>query len=97
MSDSKTFLCISNYFKGNAFLTSLKKQGNRVFLVTTEQLRDKPWAVEYIDEIFYMPGQDLDWDMDLLLKGVGGLMKEHKVDAIVALDDYDVEKAAFLR
>ena len=97
MSDSKTFLCISNYFKGNAFLTSLKKQGNRVFLVTTEQLRDKPWAEEYIDEIFYMPGQDLDWDMDLLLKGVGGLMKEHKVDAIVALDDYDVEKAAFLR
>lgn len=97
MSDSKTFLCISNYFKGNAFLTSLKKQGNRVFLVTTEQLRDKPWAVEFIDEIFFMPGQDLDWDMDLLLKGVGGLMKEHKVDAIVALDDYDVEKAAFLR
>ena len=97
MSESKTFLCISNYFKGNAFLTSLKKQGNRVFLVTTEQLRDKPWAFEYIDEIFYMPGQDLDWDMDLLLKGVGGLMKEHKVDAIVALDDYDVEKAAFLR
>jgi len=97
MSDSKTFLCISNYFKGNAFLTALKKQGNRVFLVTTEQLRDKPWAVEYIDEVFYMPGQDLDWDMDLLLKGVGGFMKEHKVDAIVALDDYDVEKAAFLR
>lgn len=97
MSDSKTFLCISNYFKGNSFLTALKKQGNRVFLVTTEQLREKPWAFEYIDEVFYMPGQDLDWDMDLLLRGVGGLMKEHKIDAIIALDDYDVEKAAFLR
>ncbi len=97
MSDSKTFLCISNFFKGNAFLTSLKKQGNRVFLVTTEQLQDKAWAVEFIDEIFYMPGQDLEWDMNLLLKGVGGLMKDHKIDAIVALDDYDVEKAAFLR
>lgn len=97
MSTSKTFLCVSNYFKGNAFLIALKKQGNRVFLITTEQLRDKPWAQEYIDEIFYMPGQDLDWDMNLLLKGVGGLMKEHKIDAIVALDDYDVEKAAFLR
>lgn len=97
MNDSKTFLCISNYFKGNSFLTSLKKQGNRVFLITTEKLRSKPWAFEYIDEIFYMPGQDLDWDMNLLLKGVGGLMKEHKVDAIIALDDYDVEKAAFLR
>ncbi|MFN3759615.1 MAG: acetyl-CoA carboxylase biotin carboxylase subunit family protein [Algoriphagus aquaeductus] len=97
MNDSKTFLCISNYFKGNAFMTALKKQGNRVFLVTTEQLREKPWAFEYIDEVFYMPGLDLDWDMDLLLKGVGGLMKEHKIDSIVALDDYDVEKAAFLR
>lgn len=97
MEASKTFLCISNYFKGNALLTALKKQGNRVFLITTEQLRDKPWASESIDEIFYMPGLDLDWDLDLLLKGVAGLMKEHKIDAIIALDDYDVEKAAFLR
>ena len=97
MDSSKTFLCISNFFKGNAFLIALKKQGNRVFLVTTEKLKDKPWAFEYIDEVFYMPGQDLDWDMDLLLKGVGGLMKDHKIEAIIALDDYDVEKAAFLR
>ena len=97
MSTSKTFLCISNYFKGNAFLTALKKQGNHVLLITTEQLRNKPWAFEYIDEIFYMPGLDLDWDLDILLKGVGGLMKDHKIEAIVALDDYDVEKAAFLR
>lgn len=92
-----TFLCISNYFKGNAFLTSLKKQGNQVFLVTSEKLKDSPWAYEYIDEVFFMPGQDLDWDLDLLLKGVGGLMKDHKIDSIVALDDYDVEKATFLR
>ena len=97
MESSKTFLCISNYFKGNAFLTSLKKQGNRVLLVTTEKLKEKPWAFEYIDEVFYMPGQDLDWDLALLLKGVGGLMKDQKIEAIIALDDYDVEKAAFLR
>lgn len=93
----KTFLCISNYFKGNAFLISLKKQGNRVFLVTSENLKEHPWAFEYIDEVFFMPGQDLDWDLNLLLQGVGGLMKENKIDAIVALDDYDVEKATFLR
>ncbi len=93
----KTFLCISNFFKGNAFLTALKAQGNKVFLVTSEKLKDKPWAFESIDEIFYMPGQDLDWDLDLLLKGVGGLMKAHKIQSIIALDDYDVEKATFLR
>jgi biotin carboxylase len=97
MTTAKTFLCISNYFKGNAFLRALKKQGNRVFLITSEQLREKPWAFDSIDEVFYMPGQDLDWDLDLLLKGVGGLMKDHKIEAIIALDDYDVEKASFLR
>ena len=93
----KTFLCISNFFKGNAFLTALKKQGNRVFLITSEKLKEKPWAFEYIDEVFYMPGQDLDWDLNLLLQGVSGLMKHHKIETIIALDDYDVEKATFLR
>ena len=93
----KTFLCISNFFKGNSFLVALKKQGNRVFLITSEKLKDQPWAFEYIDEVFYMPGQDLDWDLDLLMKGVGGLMKNHKIESIIALDDYDVEKATYLR
>jgi hypothetical protein len=93
----KTFLCISNYFKGGAFLISLKKAGNTVFLVTTEKLRESNWPHEYIDEIFYMPGQDLDWDLEKLLIGVAGIMRGTKIDAIVALDDYDVEKATFLR
>jgi hypothetical protein len=93
----KTFLCISNFFKGNDFITELKKQGNRVFLITSEKLRDKPWAFEYIDEIYYMPGHDLDWDLTILLKGVSSLMRKHKIQSIVALDDYDVEKATYLR
>lgn len=93
----KNFICISNYFKGNDFLINLKKQGNRVYLITSEKLRDKPWAMEYIDEIFFMPGQDVDWNLDDLLLGVASLMRHKKIDAIVALDDFDVEKAAFLR
>lgn len=98
MRDSnKTFLCVSNYFKGSDFLISLKKAGNTVFLITTEKLRESPWPFEYIDEVYYMPGQDLDWDLEKLLFGVAGIMKTIKIDAIVALDDYDVEKATFLR
>lgn len=93
----KTFVCISNYFKGADFLINLKKLGNTVFLVTSEKLRNKPWPFEYIDEIFYMEGQDIDWNLEHLLLGVGNLMKSHKVDAIVALDDFDVEKATYLR
>ncbi|MCB0443936.1 MAG: ATPase, partial [Flavobacterium sp.] len=94
---TKTFICISNYFKGNDFLINMKRLGNKVFLITSEKLRDKPWAFDSIDEIFYMPGQDMDWDLDMLLQGVAGLMRKEKIDAIVALDDFDVEKATFLR
>ena len=94
---AKTFICISNYFKGNDFLINMKKLGNKVYLITSEKLRDKPWAHDSIEEIFYMPGQDVDWDLDMLLHGVAGLMRKEKIDAIVALDDFDVEKATFLR
>ncbi|MCR9014083.1 ATP-grasp domain-containing protein [Aquiflexum gelatinilyticum] len=97
VDNHKTFLCISNYFKGSAFLIALKKAGNQVYLITSEKLKENNWPREYIDEIFFMPGQDLDWDLETLLVGVGGLMKGVKIDAIVALDDYDVEKATFLR
>jgi len=97
MAAHKTFVCISNYFKGSAFLVNLKKKGNTVFLVTSEKLRDKPWPFEYIDEIFFMEGQDIDWNLEHLFLGVSNLMRNHKVDAIVALDDFDVEKATYLR
>lgn len=97
MENSKTFLCISNYFKGADFLINLKKLGNKVYLVTSEKLRDKPWPHQHIDEIFYMEGQDVDWNLEHLLLGVGNFMKSTKIDAIVALDDYDVEKATYLR
>ncbi|WP_426091188.1 ATP-grasp domain-containing protein [Flavobacterium sp. DSR3-2] len=97
MENCKTFLCISNYFKGADFLINLKKLGNKVYLVTSEKLKDKPWPHQHIDEIFYMEGQDVDWNLEHLLLGVGNFMKSTKIDAIVALDDYDVEKATYLR
>jgi hypothetical protein len=97
MKNAKTFICISNYFKGADFLIHLKSLGNKVYLITSEKLRDKPWPHDSIDEIFYMQGQDIDWNLEHLLLGIGNLMKSNKVDAIVALDDYDVEKATYLR
>ena len=97
MKNSKTFLCISNFFKGADFLIQLKKQGNQVYLVTSDKLKDEAWPHDYIDEIFYMEGQDVDWNLDHLLLGVVNFMKSTNVDSIVALDDYDVEKATYLR
>ena len=97
MENPKTFICISNYFKGADFLIHLKELGNKVYLITTEKLRDEPWPFKHIDEVFYMTGQDTDWNLEHLLLGVGNLMKSNAVDAIVALDDFDVEKATYLR
>lgn len=97
MESAKSFVCISNYFKGTDFLIQLKKLGNTVYLVTSEKLREKPWPHDYIDEIFYMQGQDTEWNLEHLLLGVGSLMKSNNIDAIVALDDFDVEKATYLR
>jgi hypothetical protein len=97
MKTAKTFICVSNFFKGADFLIELKKMGNKVFLITSEKLRDKPWPTDYIDEIFYMEGQDTEWNLEHLLLGVGNLMKSNTIDAIVALDDFDVEKATYLR
>jgi len=97
MANSKTFVCISNYFKGADFLIQLKNLGNKVYLITSEKLRNEAWPLEYIDEVFYMSGQDTDWNLEHLLLGVGNLMKANKIDAIVALDDFDVEKATYLR
>ena len=97
MENNKTFVCISNYFKGSDFLIHLKELGNTVFLVTSETLRDSPWPREYIDEVFYMSGLDIDWNLDHLLLGIGNLMKSTKVDAIITLDDFDVEKGTYLR
>ncbi|MCH7408660.1 ATP-grasp domain-containing protein [Belliella sp. DSM 111904] len=94
---SKTFICLSNYFKGKDFMIQLNKLGNKVYLITTESLRDAGWPHEHLEEIFYMPGLDLEWNMDHLLLGVAGLMKSNKIASIIALDDYDVEKGTFLR
>ncbi len=97
MENTKTFICISNYFKGADFLIHLKNLGNKLYLITSEKLKDKPWPFEHIDEVFYMTGQDTDWNLEHLLLGVGNLMKTNTIDAIVALDDFDVEKATYLR
>jgi hypothetical protein len=96
-NQNKTFVCISNYFKGADFLINLKKLGNTVFLVTSEKLRNKPWPFDHIDEVFYMEGQDTEWNLEHLLLGVSNLMKSNQIDAVVALDDFDVEKATYLR
>lgn len=92
------FLCISCDFKGGDFLKACKEAGNNVFLLTKESLKDEAWPNDYIDETFYThTDANTPEHFGNLIKGMSFLMKTKKIDRIVALDDFDVEKAAMLR
>lgn len=98
MSSTLSFLCISTYFKGNEFLRACKQAGNKVYLLTNKKLEFKPWVREYIDEVFYIEEKsDGSFDMNEIILGLAYMMRSRKIDRIVALDDFDVEKAAHLR
>jgi hypothetical protein len=93
-------LCISSFFKGEEFLRSSKAEGCTTYLVTSEQLRGAAWPRASLDDIFFVKDRSAekgDWDMDDLVAGLSWLMRTRPIDVIVALDDFDVEKAAHLR
>ncbi|MFN0176197.1 MAG: acetyl-CoA carboxylase biotin carboxylase subunit family protein [Saprospiraceae bacterium] len=93
-----SFLCIASYFKGNEFLRGMKSTGATVYLVTSKKHEDKPWAHEALDDIFYVQQNDEnEWNMEDTASGLAWLMRNKKIDRIVAMDDFDVEKGAYLR
>jgi biotin carboxylase len=93
-----TFLCISFYFKGEEFLKSCKRAGHTVYLLTHQKLEHKPWPREAVDAFYYLDNDSNEPDnIANIIKGVAWMLREKTVDAIIALDDFDVEKAAALR
>lgn len=92
-----TILCIASYEKGFEFIRETKRQGCRVILLTSKSLEFAEWPRESIDEIFYIPDINKEWNMSDVIHGVSFLARNEVIDRIVALDDFDVEKAATLR
>ncbi len=93
-----TILCLASYEKGHEFLRECKRQGCTVVLLTSESLKDKAeWPLESIDELFYMPDQNHEWNRADTVKAVSYLARTRALDRVVALDDFDVEMAAALR
>lgn len=94
----KTFLCVSCYYKGVAFLQACKDIGHQVFLVTSARLKEEAWPWEAIDEIFYMEEDDQGyWNNTALINALAYLMRSSKIDRVIALDDFDVERVALIR
>ena len=97
-STPTTVVCLASYEKGHEFLRECKRQGCRVFLVTSLSLKDKAdWPKESIDEIFYMQDEDKKWDRSNALYGISYLARKNVIDRIVPLDDFDLEMAASMR
>jgi biotin carboxylase len=93
-----TILCLASYEKGHEFLRECKRQGCAVVLLTSECLKDKAaWPLESIDEVFYMPDKNHEWNRADTVKAVSYLARTRALDRVVALDDFDVEMAAALR
>src|SRR6202166_1464536 len=89
-----TLLCITTYEKGQEFMRECKREGGRVILLTAEKLRDADWPRESLDDTFYLPAEIAIAD---IVSAVTHLARSHKIDRIVALDEYDMETAATLR
>lgn len=93
-----TFLCISCYFKGAPFLRACKAAGNTVYLLTVKKLEHEPWPREAVDEFFYLENESNNaGNLADIAKGFAWMIRSRPIDRVVALDDFDVEKAAYLR
>jgi biotin carboxylase len=92
-----TILCLASYHKGIDLLRELRRQGCTVLLVTSKSLEEAEWPRDSIDESFYMPDVDKQWDARDTLLGISHLARSRRIDRIAPLDDFDLEKAAALR
>lgn len=98
MSRPLSFLCITCYLKGYDFLRACKAAGNTVYLLTAKKLEHADWPRESVDEFFYLEtDENTPENFDKMEKGLAWLMRSKRIDRIVSLDDFDVEKAAYLR
>lgn len=97
MTHPLTLLCITSFHKGFEFLREAKRQGCKVILLTSKSLENAEWPTDSIDNIYYIPDVDKEWNMADVLSGVSFMARTVHFDKIVALDDFDVEKAASLR
>src|SRR5438270_12886763 len=97
-SQPLTLLCLASYEKGHRFLQEAKDQGCRVFLLTSLSLKDTAnFPRESLADIFYLPDREKEWNFQEMVYAVSHLCRTIPIDRIIALDDFDLEKASYLR
>jgi biotin carboxylase len=89
-----TFLCISTYEKGQAFLRELARLGCPVHLLTVHKLRDADWPRDILAGLHTMPE---GLTAEQALPHITNLMRHIPIARIVPLDEFDLETAALAR
>ncbi len=98
MSKPLAILCITSYFKGNAFIEAGYAQGHRMFLLTSTKLQHEPWPWDCIEDAYFMDLQEGGtWMMNDLVNSIAYKMRSIGFDKFIALDDFDVDQVAQLR
>ena len=87
-------VCVASYFKGADFLRECRQQGARVELLTRERTAREPWPRESLDAVHYLPD---DAGAELFIHAAAHLSREQKIDALVALEEFDVVTTALAR
>ncbi|MGC4043958.1 MAG: hypothetical protein QM758_09185 [Armatimonas sp.] len=87
-----TILCVASYEKGQEFIRQCKREGWRVLLLTGESLKQAAWPWESIDEVHFRPDPEHEWNIEHLLLTISYIARFEKIERIVPLDDFDVEK-----
>lgn len=87
-------VCVASYFKGADFLRECKRQGARVELLTRERTRGEPWPHVSLDAVHYLPD---DAGAELVVHAAAYLSREQRIDALVALEEFDVVTTALAR
>jgi len=87
-------VCVASYFKGADFLRECKRQGARVELLTRERTRHEPWPHDSLDAVHHLPD---DAGAELFAHAAAHLAREQNLDALVALEEFDVVTTALAR
>jgi biotin carboxylase len=87
-------VCLATFFKGVDFIRECKSQGCRVVVITKERMLQEDWPRDSIDELFAVPN---DASNDIFIDLVRHISLEHKIDRVVALEEFDILLAALIR
>src|SRR5882672_10543648 len=93
-SRSRTVVCLATFFKGVDFIRELKSHDCRVVVVTKERFLDEDWPRESIADLFALPN---DAPNEVFFDVIRHISQEHKIDHVVALEEFDVILAALIR